>query len=998
MLPSGVESVARAMFDTINIGSSSSVDRVRARLSTILTSPPLELATAEEYFGALGPQLRAMLRYVGGASHLLVDTASLTLANLFKICAKIDPPSPHRECLLRNVLLPLFAPFTSYVTPRSQKEEKVDWEGSCPQAVLLPSGGRVLYSEDDVLGAAEDLHKVLSVAPPTHAVARLLAPSLPALLDLYTVYTQATLRKGSASASKELLARILSVLPASEGARICGKIVGLPPTCLRKVCAGQDDGTQSNEFLSLSRLPNLAYVLGENAGFTLARFPGPVTWKGVSLESDAPPPLSSLLLFPPRPSLPVKNGNVSKKSGVLESLFSISSGSQSKESDCRGGNFQYSEGLGGVNNPRAEESNSRINSLVDILSMIPAPKKGVAALSISGILFTGLLEWQTQFVLSGGRGEEEDAIPPLQLAVCLSERLGPRLLHNELQCTQAVRHSLLLAVLSTGLSIPGALEAGCGDDDTEASKIHLEGLRKHAQAAITPGVSNALEIALKQPSVSPSLDCPDTEELLSTCLGLLTILLTTTYSMEEEGAGTKDISSEMEASQVRIAKNVWLRSTLPLLMALAEHPNEELSETATALRALILTRSVEPTEQRLPTTTYSATTKSVSQKQGRSPGEVSSCSLNSHADLKTAMELVMDPEPAVLSHGLRALAQAVKCGALGKPTVGTQYGESYPKANLMEGDDTQGNEVNNNRSNNKAMVSSLLDLSMKNLASHDSYVYLASVDLLQALSSSPHAPHVLPRLLREYSGSVSAPYAPRVRVKIGEALSLVSRNMGRSGILPIYAQSLLGCLLSVGPGGWKSQEALIQRLIAKEGSVVSSHYQEQSLEEPSVAHFFPPGTSIRDMFNPFNVALALKDACELRASAICTVGEVALFLGSSLATHCLDLVGGLSGVLVMERFPLKKCSRSGEGEGEGERDRAIVEMVAGVRRAAALALRRLMEGPGALSSLAGKGRMRELLACLQASSELDEDAKVRAHAKDALAFISDAVDRLAGVF
>ena len=54
-----------------------------------------------------------------------------------------------------------------------------------------------------------------------------------------------------------------------------------------------------------------------------------------------------------------------------------------------------------------------------------------------------------------------------------------------------------------------------------------------------------------------------------------------------------------------------------------------------------------------------------------------------------------------------------------------------------------------------------------------------------------------------------------------------------------------------------------------------------------------------------------------------------------------------------------------------------------------------MEGARALEHVAGEGLMGELYDALQAAAAGDGDAAVRAHARDALAAVDDAVERLA---
>ena len=242
-------------------------------------------------------------------------------------------------------------------------------------------------------------------------------------------------------------------------------------------------------------------------------------------------------------------------------------------------------------------------------------------------------------------------------------------------------------------------------------------------------------------------------------------------------------------------------------------------------------------------------------------------------------------------------------------------------------------------------------------------------------------------------------------MKLGEVLTLASRSAGAAGVLAVYAPALLGCLLKVGPGGWRAQEALAARLLhcsSAPGSEAAAPAPAPAPAPlaplpPAALAFFPHGTSARDTWAPYNVALALKDAAELRQSALSALGEVAAHLGAALGAHSTAILTGLSGVVSMERQPLKGSSGGGGGGGaEAEGAAALVlECAAGARRAAVLALRLLLQGRAALVTLCGEGAMSQLFHLLTSAAQDDPDALVRAHAKDALAFAEDATERMA---
>jgi hypothetical protein len=211
--------------------------------------------------------------------------------------------------------------------------------------------------------------------------------------------------------------------------------------------------------------------------------------------------------------------------------------------------------------------------------------------------------------------------------------------------------------------------------------------------------------------------------------------------------------------------------------------------------------------------------------------------------------------------------------------------------------------------------------------------------------------------------------------------------------------------MRTGVAGWRRQERLVRRLFGggleadaeteaeTEAEDPEDRLLQASLSETTMAAAGASGAS-------YNAALALTDWCDLRASALSCLGETVAFLGPALATHAGDVVGGLSGILSMEVRPkLFPRDAAARGEVDEEAVRVATECGARVRRAAAFALRRLLEGGGGGAPLALLSsipeHMRPLHRLLQTGSGGDPDALVRAHARDALASVDDIVGALA---
>jgi hypothetical protein len=295
----------------------------------------------------------------------------------------------------------------------------------------------------------------------------------------------------------------------------------------------------------------------------------------------------------------------------------------------------------------------------------------------------------------------------------------------------------------------------------------------------------------------------------------------------------------------------------------------------------------------------------------------------------------------------------------------------------------------------------VFDVAVRQLESTDAYVFLAAVECLRSFAAS-FPTDALPRLLRLYSDDDPSRAKPgtsstasggtdggrvlalRARVKLGEVLVLAAQGAGRSGLLAAYAAPLLGALLRAGVAGWRRQEELVSMLVAASSAESAPSGGDERSETATAA--------------AFNIAVELTDFADFRASAIACLGEAAAFLGPALAAHSSDVLGGLGGILRMER----EVKRGQGSPDDREAVRVAVDASARVRRAAALSLLRLVEGdhlrPRGLSLVVDAlgEHLRSLYELLQASAAApvhggDPDAIVRAHARDGLAAVDDAI-------
>lgn len=936
MRPGGIEGILDAVFDGVDLNNPTAVDRARLQIAGILARPPLEQCLPRDYFSAAGVQILPLLRIRGKNAHLLSSTSALIVAGFLGFINDDDIIQLDRGALASSlsssssswgeavwfcILQPLVSPLLSYASGESKRSEPT----------ILTDLGRVeIMKDDDVMGCVEDLLLVVqSSLPKPNTAIFLLSLVASALLDLMTRASLSRLRTGIATACKELLSTLFSVAPVDRSVAFLQTI------------AGQSMSITSIALSRSLRLrhPCVAIGLSDSAGFCLNLFSYPVHADGRPVDSTGVGPLLGLS---PSISSGKKVREMNKRS-TLSSLINIREESNAFSSysiDKAGDPRAHSEGLGGVLHGWQLESSRTANAIVDVLVDIGSKDK---ASEIAGSLFSDLLQHYTKTRLSPREVETDDEqqvnVRSLQLLITVAERLGPSALRTSNHSIQTVRSVLALAVASIGLPEIDARIVGCSERATE---IHE--LQKSSSSA-----SNSASHLIKGVSENEDVD-----ELISTCLGLLTVLLSP--SDEEE-------SDSLERFH-------WFKSYLPLLASLGSHSDAHISEMSTALRAMLVMMT-EPIRERAEPSTKTIPS-SVPSSSKLTNQMIESTSLNER--IQSSLQLVMDPAPALQAHGIRQLAYIIK--AAPPDLYSTTSGIGSTK-----------------RLSPQAVA--ILDVAVRQLETTDSYVFLASIECLRSFASVFPA-DALPRLLRLYSGDATAEGGSfqltlRARVKLGEVLALAAQSAGRAGVLPAYASALIGTLSKVGIAGWRRQEELDSSLL--QTRTAADDDSSSNLDERIA----------------YNIAVELTDLADLRASALACLGEVSAFLGPALTDRASDVLGGLCGILSMERKP-KGIYREGVDE---EAVSVAVEAGARVRRAAALALCRVVQGDplsprallggndGLITSLGDNLRTTYSVIQTVAATPVregpgDPDAIVRAHAKDALFVLDEAIQNLFG--
>lgn len=1032
MQAGGVEGILDAVFSSIDLENAVAVDRAMLHVAGILSRPPLEQCTADEYYQRLGPQLRGLLRLGGHNTHLLSSTAALVIANFLS-------DTHHWQAVWNDVLAPLLKPLLLYSDPGVEavveatlSDEPLTTSGSSSSLLHIGAPSAVapvtIADEDAVMGCIEDLHKVFTCAPLTHTAAATMLRHTPALLDLYLAASANKLKSGTATACREVLATILSAERPQQACCVLLQMMHLSPS--------HQSVSDADSKLELRvRDPHVAFQLGSSAGVVLKHFPMPVDASGRTLAATGHDDAGVMLKLPGTASHRSDRkrgaalGYRGREATGLAGLFNIighDSGGPTGESSSPsghdgGGGLRPSNQLMGANttsDPRKHSagldggqtiegdrswqarSASVANAIVDVLLDVnPKARKsaissrggtdGSAAVSASGLLFSNLLNrysrsrLQTLQQASNNEFSSDESVRVMQLLIAMSERLGPSVLRSNAQVVEAVRGVMVLVVSALGLEVPEPHAVGC---TAAAADIHFA------------------HVAAEAPSVSPlayaaARESEDVTELVSTCLGLLTVLMAGDMAEEDEaGAGTaaRDSGGGSEPSAEDEARlHLWLRSCLPLLAALGQHPDQQASEMATALRAAILMMP-DPEVNGSPSKAAPTRAQTTNAADGNAPPAAVKKPTTA-ALVKECMDLVLDPAPAVQANGIRNLARIIKSDPRDlKFRPSTSSDDGAPAVSQLPS------------SAQVAMspqASTIMDVVLRQLENTDTYVFLAAIECLQAFASTYPAA-VLPRLLKLYSGNAvsgtthgsnaaSSTATPtggnprisvRVRVKVGEVLTLAAQNAGSSGSLPAYAPPMLGALMHAGVAGWREQEKLVARLFAASGG----HPLPKSTDDDA-----DDSLAAIDANNAYNIGLELTDQADLRASAVSCLGEAAAYLGHALASHATDVIGGLSGILTMESR-IKGADAPGL---DAEAIRIAVEAASRVRRSAALALRRLVQGDHfgrSASVLRTLGsNMKQLYQLLQNVVGEDADPIVRGHANDALAAIDDAMSRYA---
>jgi hypothetical protein len=929
MRPGGIEGILDAVFDGVDLKNPTAVDRARLQIAGILARPPLEQCLPHEYFSAAGAQILPLLRIRGTNAHLLSSTSALIVAGFIgfindedimqidrKASESSSSSSSWGEAVWLCILQPLLHPLLTYSSGESKYTEP---------SVFADLGRVEIMSDDNVMGCVEDLLLIMqSSLPKPNTAIFILSLVAPALLDLMMRANLSRLRTGIATACKELLSTLFSVAPVDQSVAFLQKIAGqsMTPT-----------GISLSRTLRL-RHPCVAIGLSDSAGFCLNRYSFPVHADGSPIDAPSIEPL-----IPSPRVISERRGIVTNSRPTLASLINIrdeskifSSDSVEKQVDPKA----HSEGLGDMTNGWQLESSRTANAIVDILVDIRSKDK---ASEIAGPLFSDLLQHYTQSRLEKKEVETDDEhriyIRSLQLLITVAERLGPSILRLSYHSIQTVRRVLALAVASIGLPEVDARLVGCSERATE---IHELQRSSKVSSQTIQGASENEEV----------------NELISTCLGLLTVLLS---------PADEDESNNIDQFH-------WFKSFLPLLASLGSHSDVHIAEMSSALRAILVMMTepvIEGSELRGKTVSSSSSSSS-----SKRTNLIEATSISER--IQSALQLVMDPAPAIQAHGIRQLAYIIRAAPsdLCSTTVG-----------------------NGNMKRLSPQAVAILDVAVRQLETTDSYVFLASIECLRSFASVFPADS-LPRLLRLYAGDTTLEggnfrLTLRARVKLGEVLALAAQSAGRAGVLPAYAPVLLGTLSKVGVAGWRRQEELDSALL-RSNSVTND--DSATKQDDRIA---------------YNIAVELTDFADLRASALACLGEVSAFLGSTLTDRASDVLGGLCGILSMERKP-KGIYREGVDE---EAVSVAVEAGARVRRAAALALCRVVQGDplspravigGSDSLITSLGdNLRSTYSVIQtvASTPVregpgDPDAIVRAHAKDALSILDDAIRRLFG--
>ena len=251
----GAAGVLDAFFAGADAADEGSLDRASDRAVAVLSTPPLEIGSAEKYWAALAPQLQKLLRTAGGPAARRVAGAASRVAA--RSAARGGPPAA------AAIDAALFYPLTAFTINQAEANASA----SASPALLLAD-------EDAVAAAVEDANSVARAEPLTHARARALLKVAPALLSLATAAGASRLRAGLGAAAREALVLIIRALPPAEATAALWNLARL------KACVDVDVDAVVVAAPFLYRAPTVAFVFGDSAGFELRRFAMPVDEKG----------------------------------------------------------------------------------------------------------------------------------------------------------------------------------------------------------------------------------------------------------------------------------------------------------------------------------------------------------------------------------------------------------------------------------------------------------------------------------------------------------------------------------------------------------------------------------------------------------------------------------------------------------------------------------------------------------------------------------------------
>ena len=591
-------------------------------------------------------------------------------------------------------------------------------------------------------------------------------------------------------------------------------------------------------------------------------------------------------------------------------------------------------------------------------------------------------------------GDAAHDVRALQLLVCLCERLGPSLLRSSLQALQCVRSVLHMCVIAAALPIPSPSSVGAGQPGSIAHRLCVD-----AAAALPP-----LRPADESLPSAPSFSHEELVSLISLSLGLLTGVVGLPSPLDDEAGGDACIgSADDEEDQAGVPGShldpetrAWVRSLLPLLAALAaaDSPIDDggtvidpdlaaalaekgVPEMADTLRAIIL---VLPEADRPPAV--------ASTSDGLESSRVPVPSLCARRErvlraFRQALGLTLDPTPALQALGLRNFALLLGQSRL---EDWSQESETEEVARATANDALPEEQA-------PPLIAAVYGILIKGLSSIDSFVFLAAIEALRALTA--RAPAIaLTWLLRDYeagqpmhvheagpldsegryvagrkvldvmhppgvksmpddAASSSAPATAaasdtrldiRTRVKVGEALYAALRVCHRLHIaaaVPTLAEVALAklqgravaVLLRLGPQGWRDTRPLEDALLADRAPTRPADLGRAINTDAG----FPGQETTRlnsegAIDHAYNIALALADAVDLRCSSLSLLGSVAsLSSGQTGGWFGGQAVDVVTGLIGVLQFE-RNPRRSATQEGPSDAEAAErVAVAAGFR-------------------------------------------------------------------